>query len=264
VWLFDLNRRVLSRQTFEGNQVFAIWGPGPDQFTFSSDREGPWELYVKTVNSGPGQVEKLPIRLAGESHYAGSWSPEGETLVFSGAGEDGSSGIFTYTTGGQTEPFLNSRYDESHPEFSPDGRWLVYVSNESGSEEVFGCPYPGPGGRIQISRGGGSHPLWSRDGREILYRGGQSNQDFYSVRIKVEEDTLNPDEPIKVLNDAPYRFSGPIRSDDIAPDGRRLLIKYSSEAALSSTFEGFLPTNIQVVQGWLRELEENWSTDQLD
>jgi len=78
----------------------------------------------------------------------------------------------------------------------------------------------------------------------------------------VEEGALKPDEPIRVLNDAPYRFSGPIRSDDVAPDGRRLLIKYSSEAALTAAFEGFLPTNIQVVQGWFRELEENWSADQ--
>jgi len=262
VWLFDLNRQVLSRQTFEGNQVFAIWGPGPDQFTFSSDREGPWELYVKTVNSGPGQVEKLPIRLAGESYLAGSWSPEGETLVFTGAGKEGSQDIFTYTTGGQTEPFLNSRFGEYHPEFSPDGRWLVYVSIESGSEEVYVRPYPGPGGGVQISREGGSQPLWSRDGREILFRSGQSYQDFYSVQINVEEGALKPDEPIRVLNDAPYRFSGPIRSDDVAPDGRRLLIKYSSEAALTAAFEGFLPTNIQVVQGWFRELEENWSADQ--
>jgi len=96
---------------------------GPDQFTFSSDREGPWELYVKTVNSGPGQVEKLPIRLAGESYLAGSWSPEGETLVFTGAGKEGSQDIFTYTTGGQTEPFLNSRFGEV--EFKFQGRAVL-------------------------------------------------------------------------------------------------------------------------------------------
>ena len=96
----------------------------------------------------------------------------------------------------------------------------------------------------------------------ILFRGGQSYQDFYSVQIKVEEGALKADEPIRVLNDTPYRFSGPIRSDDVAPDGRRLLIKYSSEAAFTAALEGFLPTNIQVVQGWFRELEENWSADQ--
>ena len=258
VWIFNLGRQTLRRQTFEANQSFAIWGPGPDQFTFASDREGGDALYVKTMNSGPGQVEKLPIPMEGYLR-PGSWSPDGETLVFLGIGEEGSNGIFTFTPGGSVKPFLNSRFDEAFPEFSPDGHWLVYTSNESGSEAVYVCPYPGPGSGIQISKGGGTSPAWSRDGREIFYRGVPNVQFFYSVQIEVEEGVLTPSEPVKLFRRG-YANAFPIRRHDVAPDGRLLLIKNDREAPRLNHDVAF-PTHIQVVQGWFSELQEKWSAD---
>ena len=256
VWLFDLSRQTMRRQTFEANQSFAIWGPGPDQFTFASDREGQGALFVKTVNSGPGQVEKLPLRIGGNAR-AGSWSPGGETLAFVGDGEEDSWDILMFTPGGPVSPFLHSRFDEMYPEFSPDGRWLVYSSNESGSPEIYVRPWPGPGEGIQISTGGGVSPIWSRDGREIIYTGSPIESDYYSVRIKVEDGILTPGEPIKLFRGG-YSSTEPIRQYDVALDGRLLLMRRDREAPPSVTIDEAFPSRIRVVQSWFRELQEKW------
>ena len=73
---------------------------------------------------------------------------------------------------GERKPrlFLESRFNLTHPEFSPDGRWMAYVSNESGNREVYVQPYPGPGEKIRISTAGGTEPVWTANGRELLYR----------------------------------------------------------------------------------------------
>ena len=78
--------------------------------------------------------------------------------------------IWIVPRNGEAEPFLRTRFNEAYPEFSPDGRWLVYTSDESGRDEVYVRPYPGPGRAMQISTAGGSSPGWSRDGSEVFYR----------------------------------------------------------------------------------------------
>ena len=70
----------------------------------------------------------------------------------------------------QPQPFLRTPFDEFAPMFSPDGRWLAYLSDESGRLEVYVQPYPGPGGKWQISTEGGAEPVWARDGQELFYR----------------------------------------------------------------------------------------------
>ena len=167
-WLFDLERKTLRRQTFEGHTIWAIWGPDADHLTFDSDREGSSRLYWKPVDAGPGGVERLA---SGSDEYPApsSWSPDAKKLAFvvwaAGANEH----IWIVPRSGEAEPFLRTRFNERYPEFSPDGRWLVYSSDESGRDEVYVRPYPGPGHAIQISTVGGSSPGWSRDGSEIFY-----------------------------------------------------------------------------------------------
>ncbi len=71
--------------------------------------------------------------------------------------------------GGQPQAVLKTRATETNPTFSRDGRWLAYVSNESGTNEVYVRPFPGPGRKLQVSTDGGSDPVWSRNGRELFY-----------------------------------------------------------------------------------------------
>jgi serine/threonine-protein kinase len=257
VWLWDLQRQVQRRQTFEGNSLWPIWGPEPNVFTVDSDREGPRFLYRKTVDSGPGPIKKLLVDV--EYPKAGSWSAHGKELAIVATREKDDLDILIFSSEGRTEPFVHTRYYEKYPEFSPDGRWLAYTSYESGQEEVYVRPYPGPGRAVQISQRGGSSPAWSRDGREIFYRKrsefGRMRNDYYSVRLDAGDDRLTPGQPEKLFGGA-YVWGSPLRSYDVAPDGRFLMIKLSDESFLSATIEEVFPTRIQVVQNWFAELRE--------
>ena len=71
---------------------------------------------------------------------------------------------------GKPEPFLQTPFDERHPSFSPDGRWMAYDSNESGAYQVYVRAFPDKGGKWQISNSGGIYPVWSRNGRELFFR----------------------------------------------------------------------------------------------
>ena len=70
----------------------------------------------------------------------------------------------------KAQPFLRTPFNETAPRFSPDGRWLAYISDESGRFEIYVQPYPGPGGKWQISTEGGTEPVWNPNGRELFYR----------------------------------------------------------------------------------------------
>src|SRR5262249_23142657 len=103
--------------------------------------------------------------------YVHSWTPDGSALAFVEAQRETGWDIWLLPLGGdrQPRPLRQTRFYESHPAFSPDGRWLAYSSNESGRLEVYVQPYPGPGVGKPISSGGGTAPAWSSNGREIFY-----------------------------------------------------------------------------------------------
>ena len=152
VWIFDLERQILRRQTFEGNHSWAIWGPGAERFTVGSDRGGSTTLYTKKVDTGPGEAERLTMEDLGLGAAPSSWSRDGQKLALANGD------ILVVSQEGRVEPFLQTRFYEGWPEFSPDGRWIVYNSDESGRFEVYVRPYPGPGSSHQISTQGGGGP----------------------------------------------------------------------------------------------------------
>ena len=102
--------------------------------------------------------------------YPTSWSSDGKYIAYE-ALANGHLEVWVMPMFGDRKPyvFLQGKYNTRFPVFSPDGKWMVYVSNESGTDQVYVAPFPGPGGKWQISTGGGSRPSWRRDGREIIY-----------------------------------------------------------------------------------------------
>ena len=218
---------------------------------------GPVSLYTKRVHSGPGEVEKLATEDL-EGLLPSSWSPDGGRLAFLSAEEGSDYGIKTLSREGKVEPFLQTRFGERWPEFSPDGRWMVYGSNDSGPWQIYARPYPGPGPAVQISTQGGTRPAWSRDGQEIFFRQGGK---CYSVGIETDGEHLIPGLPVELFEDRRYRVSTPIRSYDVAPDGRFLHMKVPDEAAMTAITEEFFPTRIRLIQNWFEELKRLVPTD---
>ena len=120
----------------------------------------------------------------------------------------------------QARPFLNTPFWEKQATFSPNGRWLAYVSDESGEFEVYARPFPGPGPRFPISSEGGEEPAWSRSGRELFYRSGGR---MMSVTIS-ETPEFSASRP-QVLFEGLYHYADlPARTYDVSPDGRFVMV----------------------------------------
>jgi len=250
VWLMDLERGTLRRQTFEGNHYSVVWGPGPNQFTVDSDHEGPAGLYVKTLDSGPGDLERLATGIQ-TSHQPSVWSSDGKVLLYVVSDDVTHQDIWIYTRDdGKTRPWLATQFWERHPDLSPDGQWVAYSSEQSGRREVYVRPLDGEGPTIQVSTDGGSSPAWSKDGQELFYR---VDDKFLAVSVREDGERLQVGAPVELF-EGEYGGSTPIRSYDVSADGRFLLNRDPDSDALTAAIERVFPDRIQVVQGWLAEL----------
>jgi hypothetical protein len=150
----------------------------------------------------------------------------------------------------KAQPFLRTRFDEAVPRFSPDGRWLAYVSNESGHNEIYVQPYPGPDGKWQISTEGGREPVWNRNGRELFYRSGDK---MMAVEITTQPNFI-VGKP-RMLFEGRYRPTPATSPNyDVSPDGQRFLMLKPVEQAQSA------PTQINVVLNWFEELKRRVPT----
>jgi serine/threonine-protein kinase len=175
IWVVDVERDARSRLTLSGNNILPIWTPDGKRVAFASTRGGAGvaNLYWKAAD-GTGET----VRLAESPHpqFPRSWSPDGKLLALVEWNPDSMRDIWILSLdeAGEPRPIINTPYDELSPLFSPDGRWLTYVSDESGRFEVYVESFPRGKGRWLISAGGGTEPVWSADGREIFYRNGDA------------------------------------------------------------------------------------------
>jgi Tol biopolymer transport system component len=146
-------------------------------------------------------------------------------------------------------PFLETGADERYPEFSPDGRWIAYVSDESGRNEVYVRPYPGPGPRHTVSTNRGTQPAWTRNGRELVYtEPGTGTLRMMSVDVTTTGTTFTAQQP-RLLFEGRYDSVTPVRGYDVTPDGKRFLMPQRGERPEPPI------TQIALVQNWLEELK---------
>ena len=150
----------------------------------------------------------------------------------------------------KARPFLRTQFDETAPRFSPDGHWLAYISDESGRDEVYVQPYPGPGGKWQISTEGGTEPVWSPNGRELFYRSGG--------KMMAADIAAQPGFTVgkpRMLFEGPYQTAWTdLPNYDVSPDGQRFLMLKPIESADAA------PTQINVVLNWFEELKRRVPT----
>jgi len=169
VWVLDLERPGSNRQlTFQGGG-FPIWSPDGTQIVFMSRRAGNGDLYIVPAD-GSGSASLL---LAGRTRIPVSWSASG-ALAYYQLEDDTQRDIWVADVNQPSEPvlFVGTPANELSPAFSPDGRFIAYVSNETGQNEIYVRPYPPPGAVTAVSIDGGSEPVWSADGTELFYRRG--------------------------------------------------------------------------------------------
>jgi serine/threonine protein kinase len=231
VWLYDVARGTRERFTFDRGDDFApIWSrPAGDRIVFSSRREGSIHLYQRPSRGGAGEEVLFQDSLG---KFASHWSWDGRFITYIGGG-----GIISRSdlwilplADRKAYPFLETTFVESQGQFSPDGRWIAYMSGESGRQEVYVRPFPGPGDKWLVSTAGGGWPRWRADGKEMFYLA----PDGSVVAVPVDGRSARFDvgagrvlftvrlRPLGRLDAFPY---------DVTSDGQRLIINTFVEEA---------------------------------
>jgi len=224
LWIYDLARNLRTRFTFDpANELEGVWSPNGSEIVFSSNRKGHFDIYRKLA-SGEGGEELLYAD--GLSKYPTSWSPDGKFVMYYATG-DSTTGydlwILPLTGDRKPFPFLRTGFNELLGQFSPDGHWVAYTSDESGRYETYVAAFPGPGGKRQASSAGGFVPRWRADGKELFYVALDGR--LMSAELALKGTALE-------LGGVRALF-GPLPSNgyqyDVSPDGQRILAVVSSE-----------------------------------
>jgi serine/threonine-protein kinase len=229
VWVYDWQRDVATRLTFGGNNANPAWTPDGRRISYVSTEHGRQLLLWKRSDGG-GDAQRL---LESKERFGPmAWRPDGKVLVFTQSTSNGDLDLMWVSVEGdeksgwkvsEPKPFLNSPAFEDSPAFSPDGKWLAYHSNESGSPQVYVRPFPGPGGRWQVSSGEwGGLPEWSRTGHQIFYV--TIEHRIMVANYREEGDTLRVDTP-QPWSNVVLADRGPINHIfSVAPDGKRIAV----------------------------------------
>ena len=239
VWVYDLVRGTMTRPSLKGTSAYPIWTPDGSRLTFNSTQSGGvLNLFWRPVY-GSGDDERLA---AGDAiQIANSWSPDGQVLVYQQQGTDTGRDVWLLARDRPAEPrpILRHRFNEGGAVFSPDGRWLAYVSDESGQANVYVSSYPDLAEKIPVSANGGGGPVWSRNGRELFFRA----NDAMMVADILPGTPLRIGKPRELFR-GPF-VGTPYQADyDVTADGQRFVMFRPSG-------DQSRPTSIEIVIGGL-------------
>lgn len=215
IWITDVARGSRTRLTFGSFwEMNPVWSPDGSRILYNALPEGRLDLYQK-ASSGAG-TEELVLG-GGRNKTSLDWSPDGKFILYE---EHGDLWVMPTTPDGAAKerkpvPFLQSESNETQGRFSPDGRWIAYMSDESGQFEVYIRPFPGPGGKRQVSISGGAFPRWRRDGKELYY--------ITTENMIMACDIALRDAMVEVSNVRPL-FELPSFAYDVSADGKRFLV----------------------------------------
>ncbi|HKY32388.1 MAG TPA: protein kinase [Candidatus Polarisedimenticolia bacterium] len=240
LWLLDLERKALTRLTMDGDHHNALWVGDGAEIAFSIQRS---QDRVRQLFALPSDGGGAPRSLAVMDYPAvpGSMTPDGRYLAVShdDRRERNDIDVIDMKTG-QARAFLATEHDEDHPDFSPDGRWVAYTSNETGRAEVYVRPFQGSGAKYRVSTGGGTGAVWSRDGRELFYAEGIRL--MRAVIATQPRFTASTPEP--VVENAQFVWER-VRNYDVTSDGRSFVMIRRA---------GSTGRTLRVVSGWFTEL----------
>jgi Tol biopolymer transport system component/DNA-binding winged helix-turn-helix (wHTH) protein len=235
VWLMDLQRGVTSRFTFQSpNNKVPLWSPDGRYVAFATFRNGALDIYRRPSNlSGP--EESLLELGAAQDMIPSDWSADGRFLTYYRTGPNTQHDVWVLRIAddgngsGNEKPFalLHEAYNESQPQFSPDGKWIAYVSDESGTAQIYVQSFPVLTAKWQISTDGATEPRWSRDGKELFYL--TLNRTMTAAAVTTGDNFEV--HATRALFDTTQQPSDNRQTYSVSADGQRFLLSVPVEAA---------------------------------
>ena len=231
LWVLDVMRGTSTRLTFDpAIENYPVWSPDGSRIAFNSNRKGHLDLYQK---DGNGVREDELLLQSDENKSPTSWSHDGRFLLYTNLAAKTGYDMWILPMEGDRKPFpfLQTEFNEWQGQFSPDGRWVSYTSNESGVSEIYVqpfSPYEAPsssssGGKWMVSRGGGNLSRWSADGKELFYTQGEV---VMAVDVNADK-TFHAGIPRKLFNSPEALNVG----FNITRDGKRFLFVVAPQSA---------------------------------
>jgi serine/threonine protein kinase len=227
VWVLDLSRGILTRLTSDpGVDVYPLWSRDGDRIVFTSNRQGVFDLYQNPASSAGMEEVLLATPLPKVPH---DWSPDGRFLLYSVIDSKTGSDLWALPLeAGNQKPFpvAQTPANERWGQFSPDGKWVAYQSDDSGREEVYLHPFPGPGATVQVSTTGGSQARWRPDGKELFYVALDGRLMAVPISVAPGGSVLDPGTPVPLFatHIGPALRGSSRQNYMVSPDGQRFLM----------------------------------------
>ena len=241
VWTLNVAERTLTRLTFDNDGHDAVWSPDGRRVGYASARGGVIGMFLRNSD---GSADADSLYVGPTAQTIGAFMPDTPRVVSIITGNAGSFDLaFTSLSGDRSaRPFLATEFNESYPAVSPDGRWLAYVSDESGQSEVYVRSLAGGGAKTLVSRNSGLEPVWSRDGRELFYRGfGSDGTPLIAVSVQTAPEFRVLSRTV-LFDVSDYESATPHANFDVDASGRFVMV-----------YQGRL-SEIIVIQNWTEEV----------
>ncbi len=253
VWILGLAEGTLSRASFDRDGHDATWTPDGRFITYIApvtERDG---VTLVLLRKPPGSAEPPETLLASRSlAYTGTWLRDGSALVTTGANlrpdSRADAAIVRQAGRGPVEPLVASSFNEQYTGASPDGRWITFVSDQSGREEVYVRDLAGKSDQVLVSLDGGTEPVWGPDGRELFYRETKEGDPYLVAAGIAATPELRVTGRKRLFPIVGIVGSGPHPNYDISPDGKTFVMVRRSPAARIMVIQN-LPALVRRLQG---------------